>query len=136
MSYADICRAQLPDDEGKRLKLYKDSLGIASIGIGRNLEAVGIRPDEMALMFENDLKDAIALAPKLVPQFESLSDNRKAVIVNMTFNMGEKLLGFKQMLAGIAAGDFNKAADEMLNSTWAKQVGLRASRLSKMMREG
>jgi lysozyme len=49
----------------------------------------------------------------------------------MTFNMGVgRLSGFKNFLAAMAAGDWKTARNEMLDSTWAKQVGARAQRLA------
>jgi lysozyme len=137
MGYKDICRAQLAVDEGDRLKPYRCSDGKLSIGIGRNLDDNGIRPDERDLMFSNDLNEADITARTLVPSFAQLSDNRRAALVNMSFNMGQqRLSGFKNMLAAVASGDFNRAADEMLSSKWATQVGQRAVRLAQMMREG
>lgn len=136
MSYRDIAAAQLRVDEGVRSKLYADSLGIPTIGIGRNLRDVGIRPDEIELIFANDLKVAESTARGLVPTFETLSDNRKAVLVNMAFNLGGRLAGFSETLRHISASDFGRAADAMLESLWAKQVGKRAARLATMMREG
>lgn len=137
MSYIDIVRAQLRVDEDERLRLYKCSAGKWSIGIGRNLEDKGIRPDEMELMFVNDMKDAEADCKALFPSFDTLSDARKAVLLNMAFNLGRDRLAKFQMFRGaVMAKAWDQAADEMLDSLWAKQVGERAQRLAKMMREG
>lgn len=136
MSYLDICAAQLPIDEGTYSKPYKDSLGILTIGIGRNLER-GLRPDEIQFLFKNDLALADLTARNVYMTFDKLSDNRKAVLVNLAFNMGQaRLSGFTKTLAAIVAGDYDTAANEMLASKWAVQVGLRAVRLAKLMREG
>ena len=43
VSYRDLARAQLKVDEGVRLKPYRDSVGILSVGVGRNLEDRGLR---------------------------------------------------------------------------------------------
>lgn len=136
MTYLDICRAQLPVDEGRKSMPYTDSEGIPTVGIGRNLQT-GLAPDEIDYLFANDLKKADAAARALFPAFDALSDNRKAVLVNMAFNMGQsRLAGFVKMRAAIEAGNFELAALEMANSKWAVQVGARALRLQKMMREG
>lgn len=135
MTYLDILRDQLPIDEGKRRLPYKDSVGKLSIGIGRNLDDVGVRPDEIALMLENDIKDAEVLARKLV-SFDALTEARKAAVVNMAFNMGPKLEGFKQTLLAINEGRYEDAAKGMLQSVWAQQVGERAKRLARAMSEG
>ena len=136
MTYLDICRAQLPQDEGRKAFPYNDTEGIPTIGIGRNLQN-GLSPDEINYLFANDLKKADASARGLYPDFDALSDNRRAVLVNMAFNLGSpRLAGFVKMRAAVLAGDFDRAADEMLSSRWATQVGQRAQRLAKMMREG
>jgi lysozyme len=82
----------------------------------------------------NDVKNSIADA-NTFPWFEDLSDVRQRVVVNMIFNMGlTKFRGFKETIKHIAAGEYSEAAKEMLDSKWARQVGLRAVRLSQMMR--
>lgn len=135
-TYLDICRTQLPVDEARRSKPYVDTVGKTSIGVGRNLTDVGLYPDEINLMFENDLAKADRVAREIVPTFDTLSEARKAVLVNMAFIMEHKLAAFVQMLKAVTEGRFDDAADEMLNSTWAKQVGQRAQRLARAMREG
>lgn len=137
MSYLDICRTQIPTDEGRRARAYKDSMGILSGGIGRNLEGVSFTDGEIALMFANDLERADFAARTLFPSFGTLSENRKAAIVNMAFNLGqERLSEFHHMRDAVTAEDFDAAADAMADSLWAKQVGARALRLEKMIREG
>lgn len=136
MSYLDIARAQLATDEGRKEKFYIDSLGVPTIGHGRNLRDVGLRPDEIEYLFANDLVEADVVARKMCPSFDSLSNNRKAVLVNMAFNLGYKLSGFVKVRQAVEAKEWDLAADEMMKSTWASQVGDRARRLSRMMREG
>ena len=136
MNYLDICRKQLPVDEGRRERAYKDSAGIWTVGIGRNLEHVNFTDGEIALMFANDVTRADSLARTLVPNFEHLSDARKAVLVNMAFNLGPRLGQFVQFLEAARLADFLRAAQEMEDSLWHKQVGARALRLEEAMREG
>ena len=136
MTYRDIVRAQLAVDEGRKEKLYVDSLGIPSIGIGRNLRDVGLRPDEIDYLFENDLKEAEAVARTMFPSFDRLSDNRKAVVLNMAFNLGYRLSGFRKLREAVEEGAWERAAAEMKDSTWATQVGRRADRLAEQMRAG
>ena len=136
MSYLDICRKQLPIDEGRRTRAYRDSRGIWTVGIGRNLEHVNFSDDEIALMFANDLERADSLARVLVPNFDTLSEARKAVLVNMAFNLGPRLGQFARFLEAVRLEDFLRAAQEMEDSLWHKQVGARALRLEEAMREG
>lgn len=137
MSYLDIAKAQLRIDEGVRAKLYRDSLGNLSGGVGRNFDDVGLRPDEIEYLLANDVAVADTVARTLFPTFGQLSDNRKAAILNMAFNLGqERLAGFHDMRAAVERGDFEAAATAMLDSRWAGQVGARATRLAQMIREG
>jgi lysozyme len=140
MSYRDIVRADLLVDEGKVVHAYQDSEGYWSIGVGRLIDKrVGgrLRDDEISLMLDNDITQAEADAKTLFPAFDGLSENRKAVLVNMAFNLGvNRLGGFKNLRAAVDSGDFDAAAAEMGNSKWAVQVKSRADRLIKMMKEG
>lgn len=128
---------QLLVDEGLRLKPYKDTVGKLTIGIGRNLDDVGITKDEAIILLRNDIarttKDVIAN----IPWWSSLDEVRRDVIINMAFNLGiEGLLKFKRTLLSIQNGKYEQASKEMLESKWAKQVGNRARRLAEMMRTG
>lgn len=120
--------------EGERLKPYKCSAGKLTIGVGRNLEDVGISAVESDYLFSGDLQNSIIEARKL-PFFKDLSETRKSVIVDMIFNLGlPRFLRFKKMIEAITRKDYNAAAFEMLNSKWAAQVGYRAEELADMMR--
>ena len=137
MSYRDIAREQLKFDEGVKQKVYTCTAGKLSIGVGRNLEDVGLSPYEINILLENDLVRSEADAKSLFNNFEKLSDARKAVLLNMVFNLGRtRLEGFKKFRAAVEAGMFAQAAEEMLDSQWAKQVGKRAERLALKMLEG
>ena len=140
MTYRDTLRETLRKDEDEVPYAYQDSEGFWSIGIGRLIDkrAGGrLRPDEMALMLENDMDEAEADARALFPAFEGLSDARKVVLCSMAFNLGrERLAGFKKLRAAVSAGDWETAAAEMSHSLWAAQVKGRADRLITMMKEG
>lgn len=137
MTYIDIARTQLRIDEGVRTKPYIDTVGKLSIGVGRNLDDVGVRPDEIALMLENDLAEAEKAARILVKNFDELSPMRKAVVLNMAFNLGINKLGqFVNTLRAINEGRFGAAADGMKASKWYGQVGERGRRLVEQMRNG
>ena len=74
-------------------------------------------------------------AEKIFSDFDNLPEEAQQVIVNMTFNMGRpRLSKFKKFIAGIEAGDWEKAAVEMMDSRWATQVGARAERLRDRIR--
>lgn len=130
-------KAELVRDEGLRLKPYMDTVGKLTVGIGRNLTDNGITEDEAFVMLQNDIANAENDLMIQLPLYNHLSEVRQRVLVNMCFNMGiGKLLTFKQTLGFISVERYNDAADSMLDSLWAKQVGVRAVRLADMMRTG
>lgn len=130
----DILRAQLRVDEGVSRFPYVDSVGKVSIGVGRNLDDNGLSDDEIELMLENDINDAEADARALLPNFDQLSDARKAVVCNMAFNLGRyKLSQFANTLRAIKEERWADAAEGMRRSRWAQQVGARAERLATIM---
>jgi len=89
-----------------------------------------VSEDRVNSVFEKDVAIMIDEAKKIFPNLDQLPEEAQQVIVNMTFNMGRpRLSQFKKFIAGVNAGDWNKAAVEMMDSRWAKQVGARAERL-------
>jgi len=137
MSYLDILKAQLKIDEGVKNKPYKDTVGKLTIGCGRNLDDVGLRDSEIDFLLDNDIASAEKDARILVRAFDQLNDVRKAVVLNMVFNMGFSVFSqFRQTIAAINSGDYTKAAAGMRASRWAQQVGARAQRLADQMAKG
>ena len=154
----DLLMEKLIAHEGLRLQVYKDSLGIATIGIGRNLEDRGITPEELEWMDIPNMDtiyqygiseaDAMYLAQNDVqiveeellrshPCVENLDAVRQLVLVDMAFNMGVPRLGkFKKMWAAIHENNFEEAAKEMLDSRWANQVKSRSTKLAHAMHTG
>lgn len=134
---------ELRRDEGVRYSPYLDSVGVETVGVGHNLEA---HPLDLTYPLTDEQVDLI-LSADLVSVFHDLDGNigwwrtlsykRQRILANMCFNLGiPKLLKFRRMLLAAEKGHFDQAACEMLNSKWARQVGERAERLSKMMAEG
>lgn len=135
MTYREILKPQLEIDEGRRKKPYRDTVGKLTIGVGRNLDANGLRDSEIDFMLENDMAEAERIARDLVHNFDDLSDVRKAVVCNMALNLGKnRLAGFTWMLKAVNEGRFEDAATEMLNSAWRMQVKDRAVRLAAQMK--
>ena len=144
--------------EGLRLQVYKDTLGIDTIGIGRNLEDRGITEEELDWMdipsidtvYEHGITeaDAMYLAQNDVqiveqellrahPCVENLDAVRQLVLIDMAFNLGvPRLCKFKKMWAAVEAKDFPTAAKEMLDSRWATQVKSRSTKLAHAMHHG
>ena len=112
--------------EGEVLTPYKDSRGILTIGVGHNLE-MGISKAASDFIFKEDMDKAEALLNEHCPVFAKLDANRQIVLIDLCFNLGiSGLLGFKKMLAALNEGNWNKAAAELMNSKYAKQVPNRA----------
>lgn len=128
---------QLTSDEGVKLKPYRDTVGKLTIGVGRNLDDVGISYQEVMGLLANDVNRVCAALDATYPWWGQMSDKRQQVLANMAFNLGmDRLAGFKRMLAALQQGHWDEAAAEMLASKWAGQVGARAQRLANMMRTG
>lgn len=133
----DRLLAELTRDEGLRLKPYKCPAGKTTIGIGRNLDDVGISAAEAEHLCRNDVARVVAELDAALPWWRGLDEVRQRVLANMGFNLGVPgLLGFKNTLRKVKDGDYLGAAQGMLASKWAGQVGPRALRLAQMMRDG
>lgn len=135
-----IAKEQLKIDEGCRITAYQDTVGVWTIGCGHTS---GVKKGDKITQAEaeefllEDTLEAARDASALPVQFDTLNANRQAVLINMCFNLGlPKMLGFKRTIAAIAMRDFDNAALYMLQSKWAGQVGQRAIRLAKIMKNG
>jgi lysozyme len=128
---------QLRRHEGERLKPYHCTAGKLTIGVGRNLEDRGITAEESAYLLNNDIDREWRALKTALPWVTGLNDVRQRVLLDMGFNLGiNGLLKFKNTLATVQRGDYEKAAGMMLDSLWARQVKGRAVRLAEMMKTG
>lgn len=151
----------LKGHEGFKGKPYKDTVGVKTVGYGRNLEANPITPaewnalggkrdltkepltkQEADVLFQNDMKRATDAVGKLYGNVE-LTPARQEALTNMAFNLGAGgMRKFKKMNKAIEAGDWDAAAREMLYNSpkvktkWHRQVGKRARELAAMVRKG
>lgn len=107
-----------------------------TIGIGRNLDDVGISQEESQFLLTNDLK-RVEKDLATLPWTGKLDTVRFAVLQDMCFNLGlARLKGFRKFLAAMAVSDWKTAAAEMQDSAWWNQVGKRARRLQQMVLTG
>jgi lysozyme len=138
-------RKQLEIDEGVEYEIYNDHLGYATFGVGHLIletDPEYNRPVGSAVMesrvieaFESDCESVLRDCDILYPDFGDLPEEVQQIIANMMFNMGRpRLSKFKGMKRGVDAGDWNAAADEMVDSGWYRQVPYRADRLVERMR--
>ncbi len=129
--------SMLKRHEGLKLKPYKDTKGLLTIGIGRCLETKGITELEAEMLCNNDIAQCMVDLRNFLTWFDKLDSVRQDVLMDMCFNMGiSGLLKFHNTLTLIEQGKYVDASKEMLNSEWAKQVGDRAIELSNMMAIG
>lgn len=147
----------LQRDEGYRAAPYLDTAVPPrwTFGHGKNLEAapltgaewkalldakeiaLSISPNGAARLLGNGIAAAQAQCAQAFGWWPQLDEVRREALVNLTFNMGmQRLAGFRNMLAAIQAADYDTAAEELMNSAYAKQVGARAQRLANQLRTG
>ena len=143
----DLQRLQedLEDDEGVVYEIYLDHLGLPTFGIGHLVREedpehgwdVGepVSEERVAEVFESDIRITIEDCEHLYDDFHDLPDEAKLIIANMCFNLGyPRFSKFKGMKAAVDDRDWNRAADEMVDSRWYNQVPKRAERLVQRMR--
>ena len=119
-----------------RPKPYRGSGGKLTIGVGRNLDDVGITEEEALYLLKNDIRRTLKFLRTMLPFWDELTETRKTALADMCFNLGPKgFLSFKKMLKALSEGDYERASREMLDSKWARQVGRRAEELAEMMRD-
>lgn len=146
---SEIITHMLIDDEGIKKFPYLDCCGLPwrkctcsnkgklTIGIGRNLDDVGISENEAIGLQSNDVMKTTLELEKNFHWFGKLNTARRLVVLSMSFNMGiSGLKEFHNMIKAIELGDFNQASIEMMHSAWSKQVKGRAIRLAAMMKTG
>jgi len=128
---------QLIDHEGLELKPYQCTADKLTIGVGRNIEDRGITEDEARYLLKNDIKIVEDELLEKKPVVAGLDAVRQRVLVDMGFNLGiPTLLKFQNMWAAIEEEDWEEAANQAMDSRWAKQVGRRAERLCQAMSTG
>ena len=141
----DKLREELAEDEGCKFEIYLDHLGLPTFGIGHLVvegdpehgQPVGTPVDNERVrqVFALDIASTLDECHVLYPDFDDLPEEAQLIIANMMFNMGRpRLSKFKGMKAGVDARDWNRAADEMVDSRWYDQVTNRAKRLAARMR--
>lgn len=125
--------------EGVRSKVYVCSAGYETIGVGRNISAtgLGLDPDEIDFLLMNDITRVRQELNRVFSWFDGLDAARKDAMIDIAFNLGLTVLcKFEKSLAYMKSGDYMLAADEFLDSNWAKQVGNRAIEVTDMIRSG
>jgi lysozyme len=129
-------RSRIKNHEGCRFRPYGDSEGILTVGYGRNLQDVPFSQEEIDLMFETDFARAVQGAMSF-DAYREMNEIRQGVLTEMVFQMGTQGVSkFKNFLSASMNHDWVRAADEMLDSKWARQTPSRAKELAKLFVKG
>jgi len=141
----DLLRQELAEDEGCKYEIYLDHLGLPTFGIGHLIteddpeygQEVGttVTQERVQAVFNRDIAVTLEDCFRLYSGFSELPEEVQRIVANMCFNLGyPRLSKFKGMKAAVEEADWNRAADEMVDSKWYQQVPNRARRLEKRMR--
>ena len=134
MKNLDKIKKLLRKHEGSSLQMYKCPEGKYTIGVGHNIEDRGISEEVEELLLQQDIEIAEKQVKNAIKCFNTLSEARQYVLIDMCFNMGiTKLMTFKRMLKALDKKDYKTASKEMLDSIWARQVKGRANYLAGVM---
>ena len=136
----DRLLASVKKHEGYRNKVYLDTLGKRTVGVGHLCVEDFWEDDKeyeekfLMTILEHDLQTAIKGAERLLRDCPVLDDLAKEIIIEMVFQLGETGVSkFKNMIKALKIPDYQTAAIEMLDSKWAKQTPERAQGMSSEM---
>ena len=143
-------------NEGYYKCVYKDPLGIPTVGVGFNLQKFGARAEiesvganynavlngsqclddsQIERLFNKDMDSAEGCASSWVSNWGSLGSGPQSAIDDMAFNMGcATLHEFTSLRTALEDEDYSKAAADMKASLWCRQVGSRCDRDVACMR--
>lgn len=135
----DLLAAELEQEEGFRPCVYKDSRNLWTIGIGilvdPSIHGAGLTHDEAIYILKNRIAEADTELRASLAWYAALPESVQRALCDMVFQMGiNGVLKFEHMITLIRQGHYGQAADEGLNSNWAKQTPARATRVTNLMR--
>ena len=123
--------------EGIKLKPYHCTSGKLTIGIGRNLEDRGITKEEAIYLLNNDIHSFHEQLLDKFSFYKYLEGARRDAVLNLAFNMGvHSPSKFVKALSYMEEKQYDKAADEFMDSRWSEQVGDRAVEVTEIIRTG
>ena len=129
-------RHLLIEHEGYSQKLYTDTTGHFTIGIGRNISDRGVLPAEIDMMCDHDMEYFYGKLNEHFEWFALLNEARQIALIDMCFMGFQNFIKFEKMIAAFARHDYIAASHEILDSFYAKQVGKRADDLAKIINTG
>tara|TARA_R110002074_G_scaffold27861_2_gene80573 strand:+ start:1224 stop:1652 length:429 start_codon:yes stop_codon:yes gene_type:complete len=126
--------------EGSKSHAYMCTANKVTVGVGRNIDpegGIGLTKDEISFLLKNDIERVEDELSRRLPWILELSDVRIDALIDICFNLGlPRFLKFAKALAALEQREYDLAADEFMDSRWAKQVGQRAVTVSNMIRTG
>lgn len=154
---ATFARRYAEFNEGRRNRVYKDTLGIPTVGVGFNLRRADARErlaevgasldavlsgrpltdEQVDKLANGDVQDSLDFVRSTFADFDGFGLVRQVILADLALNLGAtRFLGFRKMVAAVRAKDWRRAADEMRLSMWFHQVGKRGPRNVEAMRSG
>ena len=128
-------REQLILHEGLKLTPYRCTSDKLTIGVGRNLDDRGISEETAMQMLDEDINIVHGELLKLFPSFSDMPEIVQESLVDLAVNMGTPtLMKFKATVAALNSQQWAIAADELLDSRYARQVGQRAQTIADNIR--
>jgi lysozyme len=116
---------------------YRCTSDKLTIGVGHNIQDRGISHEIAMQMLDEDIDICINELQQTVSYWDDLPERVQEALINLCFNMGiSRLMAFKKTFGFLREGMYEKAADELLESRYANQVGQRAIDVANMIREG
>lgn len=150
LSYGEIAK-RLEFHEGRKSESYYCTGGYLTQGIGHNLQTNPLTSEqkskikdlkhwtdnEINMILADDVQQCKAIMSQMIKGFDDFDDERQYALVDMCFQLGPLGVSkFKNMLSAMREKDWEKAADECLNSKYAKQTPTRAKRISYLIKKG
>lgn len=125
-------------EEGFREFVYDDTEGFATIGYGFLVDerrGVGLPRIIADQWLEHALKERWDRLVTAKPWIADQPEDVQVALGSMVYQLGVSgLLQFRMMFAALEFGDRAAAADEALNSRWARQTPARAERMAALIR--
>ena len=130
----DRLTQQLMVHEGLKLQPYKCTAGKLTIGVGRNLDDVGITEAEAKFMLEGDIARCMGECVREFDWFVDSPELIKEAVINLVFNMGiSRFRKFKKTIKHLSKKEYTLAGAELLNSRYAEQVPKRAEEIANQI---
>ena len=127
---------RLKVNQGFRSKVYKCTEGYDTIGYGFAIKDLELTEEEASLLLANRVAKKHLEISKRSDWYDDLPPEIKNVVIECCYQLG--ITGwskFKKAIANMIDKNWKGAAEEMLDSRWAKQTPNRANQLATIVRE-